>query len=100
MARSIHGNLTGQAAHLERLDLREEIEEHRRLFSQRWDMALEKLKEIDPGWEPWYDNRPEKTCREMLPLIENRIHSFTLAREAQSVRTSPGEICTKQPFTC
>lgn len=39
--------------------------------------ALAELKRLDPaGWEAWYDGRPEQTCGEMLPLIQERVRAL------------------------
>lgn len=74
MARTIYGNCTGQAARIARRDLQEEIDEARRKFNEELSAALENLKALDPdGWEPWFDGRPEQTCGEMLPLMQERV---------------------------
>jgi len=42
-------------------------------FVEQWCTALARLKELDPDWETWYDERPEQTTGKLLPLIEARI---------------------------
>jgi hypothetical protein len=78
MARSMNGLLIGNAARLERLDLLAERIEQRSQFSIHFEDAFLRLKEIDPGWEAWFDGRPEQTCGQMLPLIENRIKELSM----------------------
>jgi len=70
MARTIYGNLTGQAARTERLDALIELPSK---FALEYDAAMAELKLLDPAWEKWYDDRPEQTCGEMLPLIKERV---------------------------
>lgn len=74
MARTLKGNFTGKAAQLEKLDQAQARIDQQFDFQQRWYLALNRLKELDPtGWEAWYDRQPEQTCKEMLPKIEELV---------------------------
>jgi hypothetical protein len=73
MARTTRGNLTGRASWLEKQNQIEADRERRKEFSNRFMDAFSRLKLIDPGWEKWFDEQPEQTCGEMLPLMEERI---------------------------
>ena len=42
-------------------------------FKEQFLGALNRLQELDPDWEAWYDGVPVRTNGEMLPLIEARI---------------------------
>ena len=48
------------------------MDEGRDAFLDVYDAALDALKAVDPAWQAWYENRPEQTCGEMLPLIRAR----------------------------
>lgn len=81
MARTLGGNYTGRAAVIDRherlaaiVEANRRDDEHRkRLFWRRWWRWLNELKRLDPGWEAWYDARPEQSVQEMLPLIQERV---------------------------
>lgn len=82
MSRTINGKLTGHAASTELRDLREIVEtenqrKHRE-FNIRWRWNMRRLKRIDPNWEDWYDNRPEQTVSEMLPLVIERVKQLSI----------------------
>ena len=55
------------------------VRKHRRLFTAQWLEVLEVLQNLDPEWEQWYDARPEQTCGEMLPLMQERIKELDRA---------------------
>jgi len=78
MARTLSGNFTGQAAHLERMDQMQKSLDDKAQFTREWYETLERLKDLDPDWKPWYDGRPEQSCGEMLPLMKERIELFEL----------------------
>jgi hypothetical protein len=86
MARTIYGNRTGRAALTERLEAMQDRIDKRVEFQRQWEAALERLKEVDPDWEAWYDDRPEQTCAEMLPLIENRVADIEIAKFGAELR--------------
>ena len=48
------------------------LEEGAAAFLEEYAAALDALRIADPNWEAWYENRPEQTCGEMLPLIRAR----------------------------
>jgi hypothetical protein len=77
------------------LDLMESAKEQ---FWTHWYERLERLIELDPdGWEKWYDERPEQTVKEMLPLIEERIKEFEfLTKNADQI--GDAKLCRK--FGC
>ena len=76
MARTIYGNCTGKAAVIARRDLQEQIDEARRKFNAELSAAMDALKRLDPNWSAWFDGRPEQTCGEMLPLIQQRVETM------------------------
>lgn len=84
MARTINGNYTGRAAGIDRHERMTEIVQAQieadlrkaHLFWRRWFRWLNELKRLDPGWETWYDARPEQTSGEMLPLIQERVRDM------------------------
>ena len=73
MARSLNGNYRGQAARIAYREQQEQIDEARHKFNEDLSSALESLKALDPNWEAWFDGRPEQTCRDMLPLMQDRV---------------------------
>lgn len=73
----------------ERDYIREAEKQHRVEFTKKWHAALDELKRIDPDWEKWYDERPEQTCGEMLPLIKERI--ALLAPEVSAGETTDAQ---------
>lgn len=78
MARTTNGRLAGRAAVTQLREDREYVldmqAKARHKFDVEWRWNLRKLKRLDPnGWEEFYDNAPGSTCKEMLPLIKERI---------------------------
>lgn len=73
MARSLNGNYLGQAARIAYREQQEQINEAKRKFNEDFSAALDNLKALDPDWETWYDNQPEQTCGEMLPVMQDRV---------------------------
>lgn len=73
MARTLKGNYTGRAAGLERLDRYEEIRLASLRFQEAYLDAVDRLKELDPDWENWYDSCPPMKYKEMLVLIRERV---------------------------
>jgi hypothetical protein len=68
--------MTGRAAQTARHEAFNQLIEdivHRQQFQKKWTETLDELQSIDPGWESWYDARPEQTTGAMLPLILERI---------------------------
>ena len=76
MARTINGNYTGRAAQLDRFDRMIEMREKSLRFHETWYETLNRLKELDPNWENWYDACPQQTAGEMLPLMKERIEQI------------------------
>ena len=73
MARSLNGNYLGQAARIAYREQQEQINEAKRKFNEDFSAALDNLKALDPDWETWYDNQPEQKCRDMLPVMKQRV---------------------------
>ena len=70
----------GMAAHIENVEMREEIITRREEFATKYWVALEELKKLDPdGWESWFWSCSEQTCGEMLPVIVARIEELSHA---------------------
>lgn len=52
-------------------------EQRKAAFSWRWSSAVKTLRELDPGFDTWFDSYPEEMTKgEMLPLIEARVLSL------------------------
>jgi len=63
-------------------------------FKEQFLGALNRLQEIDPDWEQWWDGRPEQTNGEMLPLMEARIVELETERDYR--RNMPSWIITQE----
>lgn len=69
MALSKHGKLIGRAAHIERVEIQNQIEEVQHRFNVLMTVAVNRLAELDPNWEKWIDSCPQQTCGELLPVM-------------------------------
>lgn len=90
MARTPSGKCIGMAARIERQEMAEYLRDHARERNEEFLLdygdALNRLKEIDPDWEAWYDGRPEFTLTELYPLIENRVADIEIAKFGAELR--------------
>lgn len=81
MSRALNGSLRGRAASVDLADQMDELyaarERAQRVFTARWRVALGMLQQLDPEWERWYDDRPEQTAGDMLPVIEARVRELS-----------------------
>lgn len=103
MARTPSGKCIGVAARIERIDWLEAVRQAHNAKQQEFILdfgdALNRLKEIDPEWEAWYDGRPEQSLTLLLPLIENRVANIEIAkfgaelREQQEAEWEWAEMC-------
>lgn len=76
MALTKSGKLIGMAAHNARRDLMNEIHERQHNFSDRWNTAEDKLRNLmalDDFWT-WWDSYPETMPKsEFLPIMEAKV---------------------------
>lgn len=87
MARTLSGKCIGQARRIELEDERVAREARSAEFLRRFNVAVDRLQLVDPdGWAEFYDSRPEQTCGEMLPLIENRVADIEISKFGAALR--------------
>lgn len=95
MARTLRGNLTGRAAATQRREewnqrIEDDLKEAQR--AKTWEdteywPTVERLEALDPYFNLWFWNRPEKTKGEMLPLMKQRIEEILKEQETLKVQS-------------
>lgn len=94
MARTIHGNLTGRAASIQRQDeWNERIEKiiEGQLFSKRYLETIQALKELkgEDYYQELLDNQPDEITKgDFLPIMEQEIQYEEDRREI-NIRNQP-----------
>jgi hypothetical protein len=99
MARSINGNLIGAAARVDLQDQKESEDARRAKFSREWKQTNQALAYfMGDSFDKWFDDQPEKTCGEMLPVMKVKLEELdgTLEKTYAHIDSLVGEEGIKQ----